>query len=670
MGSSAYGISSVLWQDYDRIQLLVSVGRLSGESIADIISSINMQRHPNTEEVRVHTLKFGGRPEAHDEFIRRCTRGSFILVLSNGEAFFDTGVLTRLVERMRCMPLKGISGSAILYNADLTVSGTAEGAKAFFRRNTLLCRTKKPPKRAFFFGDVFRSDLNIVSVRAASAESPMQASESGDKAAKRMQHSLFAALNATAQMRIRALIGGIRNQTPGSREKTVWLIEQNILLIRVKQKKSSRRITDSDNALLTLLELLLESIRQNEDDNACRRVLERIDREADHRIRLVFFAQEFAVWPSMKSIYEYAWQNSMYSIQLVYLPFAHQNALTDHNRQMDVYRGAGYEPLRWDQYSVEKDSPDVAFLVKAYDMVPEGYCARDLERTIERLVFLSYGIKIPVPTPELDRLRYQLPIHYLSWLIVTDRYGSDMAAKKGYRGGSNCLQIGNARLDVVDELTPAPAFFNEIKSRAGKRKIIAWNTHHAIDDPNLRYGTFLQYGKQILDAFRDDPSVFLLWRPHPLFFSALRKTMSFTPEQEKDFWDRIESIENVIVDRNPSYHTAFSVSDALISDCSSMAVEFCFRQKPILMTVAPENDGFVHSTMRKAAEILGRSCGLTEFIRQVKEGTDTCRGWRMEFIEKELLYSDSWSVAEKLFDVLPKKMEEEEFEECSAPTEE
>ncbi len=665
MGSNEFGIDSVLLQDYCRIQLLVSISKLSGESVTEIITHINMHRQSNTEEVQLQTLRFDDQQLAHDKFIRRFTKGSYIIILSDGEALFDSNVLSRLIKRIRYTPLNGISGSLVLYNKDLAVSKATRGRAFLWRRSALFRRTDMTPEKLHISDGIFCSCLPMVSTRANFGELQCRYTSKVEGGSKSKALN-YIDLNATAQIFAHVLIDQICDKKPESLKNAIWLIEQSIRLINVNAK-CFNGITNSNRSLLSLLELLRDNIRRNAGKDVYQIVLEKMRKEADRRIRLVFFTNEFSVWSSMKSTYEYARQNSEYSVKLVYLPYEHPNALTDHSYQLDLYADCGYELLRHYEYDVTNDSPDIAFVVKGYDMVPEAYCIRNLEHVIDRVVFLGYSLTWPSSTPELDRLRYQLPIHYLSWFIVTNQYGFEMSARKGYRGGSNCLLIGNTRLDEVNNLSPDQGFSDCIKARAGKRKIIAWNTHHAIDDLDLPFGTFLKYGKHVLEAFSLDPSVFLLWRPHPLFFTALRKAMGFSLEQEEAFWSRVNNMENVIVDRGPSYQTAFSVSDALISDCSSMATEFLFQKKPILMTIAPENDEFFHSTIRKALLVFDRDCDLAEFIQQVKDGADVCREARMRFVEQSLCYSENHLVAEKLFDVISKRFKDEILEVEASP---
>ena len=114
-----------------------------------------------------------------------------------------------------------------------------------------------------------------------------------------------------------------------------------------------------------------------------------------------------------------------------------------------------------------------------------------------------------------------------------------------------------------------------------------WNTHHSILSKVESFGTWTKYGMEIVRYFKmHREELFVIWRPHPLFFGALEKYMG---KDEADlFWEEVRQTENFFLDDEETYLSAFSVSDILISDASSMVKEFLYMDKPVIVLRSSE----------------------------------------------------------------------------------
>ncbi|SEQ14959.1 CDP-glycerol glycerophosphotransferase family protein [Butyrivibrio sp. TB] len=114
---------------------------------------------------------------------------------------------------------------------------------------------------------------------------------------------------------------------------------------------------------------------------------------------------------------------------------------------------------------------------------------------------------------------------------------------------------------------------------------------------------------------KDNSDTILIWRPHPL---SLR---------HKEYVEKIRKYEenySVIVDFQPGYYAASSVSDALISDIEvSLNLNYLYYQKPILLIIKEVQYGdYEDQAWYKAMYKARNTDEVISFISMIEAGKD------------------------------------------------
>lgn len=114
---------------------------------------------------------------------------------------------------------------------------------------------------------------------------------------------------------------------------------------------------------------------------------------------------------------------------------------------------------------------------------------------------------------------------------------------------------------------------------------------------------------------KENSDTILIWRPHPLNL------------QNKEYVEKIRKYEEnnaVIVDFQPGYYAASSISDALISDIEvSLNLNYLYYQKPVLLIVKEVQYGdYEDQAWYKAMYKAGSTDEVKSFIRMIKAGMD------------------------------------------------
>jgi hypothetical protein len=118
-----------------------------------------------------------------------------------------------------------------------------------------------------------------------------------------------------------------------------------------------------------------------------------------------------------------------------------------------------------------------------------------------------------------------------------------------------------------------------------------------------------------------------------MFFSTLINNGVMTASEIEDLKNKIEKSENIILDTLADYRYAFSVADALISDASSLLVEFLATFKPIIYSCRENTYYLVNDNLLPAYDRAMKWAEIEKFLEMVKEGRDDMWAERIKVIK-------------------------------------
>lgn len=185
--------------------------------------------------------------------------------------------------------------------------------------------------------------------------------------------------------------------------------------------------------------------------------------------------------------------------------------------------------------------------------------------------------------PSLD-LGHKLH-HFLYGYIVINE---ELAAlyermKKDYGGAatfsSQLLPFGHPALDGIP--------FDDDSNDAGRCVIYAphWSIQYGGLNPPLKYATFLENGRAILEFAKAHREVKWAFKPHPDLMQTLVRQGAWTQEEVDDYCRQWQEIGEACYDAEDSYRKLFARSRALITDCGSFLSEYGCTGKPIIRLI-------------------------------------------------------------------------------------
>ena len=240
--------------------------------------------------------------------------------------------------------------------------------------------------------------------------------------------------------------------------------------------------------------------------------------------------------------------------------------------------------------------------------------------------------------------------HFAVWRHLA--YGSivkEFGAKYGYRDGENIAVWGHPRVDNYrKENIPAPN--PEWQEKINNRKVILWCPHHTIAPGPECVSTWLENYVMIFSLFEKHRDLVLLWRPHPLLFGAIVNNNYMSKKDLALFLADKQAQENIVLDQTPDYRTAFSMSDAIITDGTTFSLEYLLTGKPLMVTTNSLEQFYEPEAMEDALYI-GRSHeDIQRFVENILNGNDPKREKRTAFTEHLFLRPKDKSVSQNILD--------------------
>ncbi|MFN7154911.1 MAG: methyltransferase domain-containing protein [Acidovorax sp.] len=356
-------------------------------------------------------------------------------------------------------------------------------------------------------------------------------------------------------------------------------------------------------------------------------------------IRVVFLAQHASSWAGWRSIWQSAQRHPQVVAKVVLAPFVHhltsEAATYDALRQAMLEEGIPFHPLAY--FDLAAFAPHVVLVQNPYDETrPEGVRMPALAAMGARVVYVPYGLEMGGGAWNC-KAQFDTDVQRGAWRVYSrsERH-RQMFGKHCASGNGHVVVTGHPKFDGEDAPEPSSAARGWLEEAAG-RKIVLWTPHFSVAGAPA-WSTYNAYGNFILDAFERQPDLFLLVRPHPMLFSAIRQASPDGPSRESAFRERMAAMPNGALDELPSHTDAFGVSHALMADVGSFLLEYLPQDKPMLYLelqggIGMNEDG----ELVEALHVARSGQDIAAFLDMVALGNDL-RAAQRQLATRQFLY--------------------------------
>jgi hypothetical protein len=234
-----------------------------------------------------------------------------------------------------------------------------------------------------------------------------------------------------------------------------------------------------------------------------------------------------------------------------------------------------------DDYNPQEARPHVIFIPNPYEETRPKHLRTIFLRDLGiRPAYIPYGLETGGGEWNINA-QFNATIQNEAWRVFarSERHKS-MFGKYCGSGNSHVVVTGHPKFDSRHG-PGKQARQNELFEKAAGRRVVLWTPHFTAGG-NPEWSTFDQYGSFIMSEIGCRPELFLIVRPHPLFFSNLSQKGAWTSANEDAFRQTITNSANMTLDESPDYYASFSASDALMADVGSFLLEYLPTGKPLL----------------------------------------------------------------------------------------
>ena len=388
---------------------------------------------------------------------------------------------------------------------------------------------------------------------------------------------------------------------------------------------------------------------------------ETISRAVHKRLKVRFVNPSGSTWNSIKTICQAFQSDNNYDVLLITGEYVADNVLEEIEKD-------GFRCVKWNQYKVEDDFPDVLVLNHPYDRMTQikdcrKYCKLIIVASMQ-LIRYAYSMEAfwEIQREAFERFR---PDYYLFDSLL---YNEIIRSK--YDSEKKIIEMGNAKFDGIFNACREKKYEDSWKKLENKKTVL-WTTDHGVCGKYVsREVTFDLYARAIFEYADKNPEIGLIFRPHSTFISEMLKNHLWSEEDLEILKKYCQRSSNLVFDDNVTYDNAYSVADGIITDafcgitCSALPT-----LKPICLTYRHKDDLPYHQDLADCYYAAYSKEDIISFFELIKNEKDHMLEKRKKALKEYIKHFDGKNgerikafIVEKLQEIEKVKSNKENYE--------
>ncbi|CEP46516.1 CDP-glycerol:poly(glycerophosphate) glycerophosphotransferase [[Clostridium] sordellii] len=416
----------------------------------------------------------------------------------------------------------------------------------------------------------------------------------------------------------------INSKITGENDDTQKIINEIIC-----KTKETVNLIDNGNKFKESIDTIKEMIFRLSDS---------IINKIETQIEVVFMPYKVSMWDCMESVWKEAKNDPNCNCYVVPIPYYELDS--QENVIKECYEGNMFSKeidiIPHDLYDLENRQPDIIYIHNPYDelnrltRIDARYFSSNLSKYTNMLVYIPYFVSGSY-FDEADQSHFSNSPGALNAtkVIVQSDIDKKLYVANGHKP-DKILSLGSPKFDAT--IASLEKSFEETKKwdeLIKNKKVILLNTGLT---NLLDYGEkWVEDMEMVLDTFSKYDSCFLIWRPHPLTTVTIKNMRQDIIGLFNKFLAKIEDAKNIVIDLNSDAYPSISVSDALISDYSSIMLQYMATEKPILGMLGEEyiKEDNIYSLDYLGNYFTNRGTSIEDFIDMVINDKDPKKEERM-----------------------------------------
>ena len=367
----------------------------------------------------------------------------------------------------------------------------------------------------------------------------------------------------------------------------------------------------------------------------------RVKQIQGERIAVVFICHNPSLWGKVQPVYRILTGDARFQVTLVAMPYRHESFGDDqfHDGGMmeflEVEEGvlpvAGRDDATGEWFDLQGAAPDYVFYQTPYDhQFPPDFSSSNVS-AYARVCYVPY-IGILLYRGEVEIVSHPIAFFKNVDLVFLahekeredfiDRFDGVVLPDKVHVTGAPML-------DYIHHGESASAgAWNLPRKREVKRVIWTprWRTLEG-------YCHFFDYKEYFIELAQNHEEIDFLLRPHPFSFQNFMSTGELTSADYERLLHSYEVLDNAKIDLSGNYRDTFRTGDILISDMSSIMVEFFVTGNPIIYTHRVADYNEFGRQISQGFYWVNNQAELDETLADLLAGNDPLKAMRQEILE-------------------------------------
>lgn len=437
-------------------------------------------------------------------------------------------------------------------------------------------------------------------------------------------------------------------------------------------KKSLDKSKKCDHRLLKLTEEIKNNILlicTESDFNILEEIVDNVSKMIDiiksnskRKLNVVFMPYNATMWNSLESIWKQSKNDENCICHVVPIPYYKLIENIDGKTEC-VFNYEGdklpeYVPItKYKDFNLEKIKPDIIYIHNQYDdcnnatRVDSNYFSYNLKKHTDMLVYVTYGILGTYPIGFYNNFYSFIATRNFDKVIVQSPAFEYIAEFNGV-DKNKILALGSPKFDAVVESLNNRNINQKFDYKLKNKTVFLWTTN-LMKIINGRHKV-LDEIESLFNLIENSSEYGLIYRPHPLELEYVKSKAPECFERYNQMLKSIESKHSIVLDNTSSYYDAFNLSDALITDRSSVLIEYIKTGKPVLIYDIDMKKEYYNPIVFDifANYIVGEDgMNIEKFINLVRSKKDIRRDERLNALKNVIVNADG-SCGEKIHNAI------------------
>lgn len=422
----------------------------------------------------------------------------------------------------------------------------------------------------------------------------------------------------------------------------------NAIVYIHENSKNENEIISITNEILKKLDLMDNENRYYDLFEDINILNGKIKNYENVKLEVVFLPYKTSMWDSFDSVWRAAKEDPQCNCNVVPIPYYELDS--NGNPIRLCYEGNKFHEdiniTAYESYNIEDLMPDIIYVHNPYDecnrltRIDPRYYSSNLKNYTDMLVYIPYYVDGCHENSKEHSNWSKLPVVFnANRVIVQSDVQQQLFIENGYNR-SKILNLGSPKFDAtLNCLENKHEISEELKNIIKDKKIFLLSTGIAslLNDDN-----WIQDIIKIIVCFIESKSSILIWRLHPLTEVTIKAMRPDLLQGYLELKRIVSSSDCVIFDENNDVYESISISDALISDYSSIMFQYMITDRPILGLVEKKflngNRYYSINYLNNYFECNGMD--ISEFKQMVLSGEDYKRDDRRNGLNSSITNAD------------------------------